>query len=286
MSQIASVTAGLLCVAAAALAVAIFMGRRRFLTRVATDVSELLSSPAPAVGPKEIAAKEASLPEPVRHYLHYAIPANAPAIRTVHLQHEGFFRLKPDSPWLPIRGEQYFTAGCPGFVWNASVRMTPFFWIQARDRLFEGHGNMLVRLASTFTFADASGPEIDQGSSLRWLAETAWFPYAVVSDAVRWEAIDRHSARATLLQEGLPITATFDFDDEGKPTLLRANRYFSNGKEPAKLLPWSGRYLECGKFGGFCVPSYVEISWQLPEGEFIYARFRVTVIQYNVSSAD
>ena len=286
MLQIARVGAVLLCIALAALAIAVFVGCRRFRTRVAADVSALLSLPAPAVGPKELAARESALPESVGRYLRYAIPACAPAVRTVHLRHDGFFRLKPGSAWLPIQGEQYFTVGRPGFVWNATVRMKPFFWIEARDRLYEGRGNMLVKIGSTFTVADAGGPEIDQGSSLRWLAETAWFPYALVSDAVHWDAIDAHSARATITQDGLPVVATFEFDDEGKPTLLRASRYFATVDKPAKLLPWSGRYLEYGEFGGFHVPSYVEVSWQLPEGEFSYARFRVTDIRYNVALPD
>ena len=166
------------------------------------------------------------------------------------------------------------------FFWPFSW---PFLWIDARDRLYEGHGNMLVKVGSTFTVADASGPEIDQGSNLCWLAETAWFPYTVVSDAVRWEAIDAHSTRATMVQDGLPATATFEFDDEGKPRFLRASRYFATHNEHSKLLPWSGRYLEYREFGGFRVPSYAEVSWQLPEGEFSYARFRVTDIEYNVA---
>ena len=200
----------------------------------------------------------------------------------MRVRHDGFFRLKPNSPWLPIHGEQYFTVGRPGFVWNAIIRMKPLIWIEARDRLYEGRGNMLVKIGSTFTVADASGPQIDQGSSLRWLAETAWFPYSLVSRAVHWDALDAHSARATLVQDGLPVVATFEFDDEGKPKSLRASRYFATGDEPAKLLPWSGRYLEYREFGGFRSPSYAEVSWQLREGEFSYARFRVTNIQYNV----
>ena len=275
-----------LCVAFAALALAAATGHRRFRTRIAADVSALLSAPAPAVAPEEIAAQEASLPEPVRRYLRYAVTAAAPAIRTVHLRHEGFFRSKPSAPWMPIRGEQRFTVGRPGFVWSATVRMKPFFWIEARDRLNEGRGNMLVKLVSTFAVADASGPEVDQGSSLRWLAETVWFPCALVSGAVRWEAVDAHSARATLAQPGLPAAATFEFDDEGKPAILRAERYYADGKELARLLPWCGRCRDYREIGGVRVPTYVEVSWQLPEGEFSYARFQVTEIRHNATSRD
>ena len=281
MLQIARYAAGLICAGIAILAISLVVGKNRFRSRVAEEVATLLSTPGPAVGPEQLAAKEAALPEPVRRYMRYAIPAGTPAIRTVHVSHAGYFRLKLDSPWLPIRGEQYFTVGHPGFVWNATVKMNPLIWIEARDRLFQGQGNMLVKLGSTFTVANASGPQIDQGSSLRWLAEAPWFPYALVSDLVRWEAIDAHSARAILLQDGLPAVAIFEFDEQGRLKCLRASRYFAQSNEPAKMLPWTGRYLEFREFGGFRVPSYAEVSWQLSEGEFSYARFRVTDIRYN-----
>ena len=76
-----------------------------------------------------------------------------------------------------------------------------------------------------FAVADASGPEIDQGSALRWLAESLWFPYALVSDAIEWESIDARSARATLRGDGLATQAVFEIDEEGKIAALHADRY-------------------------------------------------------------
>ena len=35
-------------------------------------------------------------------------------------------------------------------------------------------------------------------------------------------------------------------------------------------------------FGGFRVPTSVEVTWDLEEGAFTYARFRITTIEYNV----
>jgi hypothetical protein len=104
MIQFIRVAIAVYCIALAALAIAVFLGCRRFRARVAADVSALLLSPAPAT-------------------------------RTVHLRHEGFFRPKPGSPWLPILGEQYFSAGRKGFVCNATVRMKPSLWIEARSSL-------------------------------------------------------------------------------------------------------------------------------------------------------
>src|ERR1039458_260259 len=55
----------------------------------------------------------------------------------------------------------------PGFVWYARIRMLPLLWIEARDCLISGHGNMLVKFNSIFTLADAHGAGIDQGSQAR-----------------------------------------------------------------------------------------------------------------------
>jgi uncharacterized protein DUF6544 len=55
--------------------------------------------------------------------------------RTARLKHDGLFRTTPDQRRFRIEGEQYFTVARPGFVWNASIRLAPFLWIEARDRL-------------------------------------------------------------------------------------------------------------------------------------------------------
>jgi hypothetical protein len=131
--------------------------RYLFRKRVTRDVTTLLSTTMSSVGPQQLAARLDSLPEPVRRYLRFAIKDGAPAIRTVRLEHGGTFRPKPEQRWLPIRGVEYFTTAMPGFVWNATISPAPLAWIDARDRLHNRRGNMLVKLESLFTIADACG---------------------------------------------------------------------------------------------------------------------------------
>jgi hypothetical protein len=66
---------------------------------------------------------------------------------------------------------------------------------------------MLVKMNSVFTIASASGPEVDQGASLRWLAEAIWFPYGFVADCVYGDRIDDRSACATLAQQEKSVKA-------------------------------------------------------------------------------
>lgn len=220
------------------------------------------------------------LPDPVRRYLAFAVPPDARAVRTVRLRHDGFFRPNPGPRWFPIRGEQHFTIDPPGFVWSARMRVLPLVWVAARDSLEAGQGHMLVKLNSIFTLADARGAEIDQGARARWLAEAVWFPSAFAGDAVRWEAIDDQSARVTLSDGGLPVSLVAEFDDAGRAVRVRGERYRSVEGGRTVLTAWSGCCSEYRAFDGFQVPASVEASWDLEGGQFTYARFRVSELEY------
>jgi hypothetical protein len=259
-------------------------GHWRFRARAGVEVSTLFAGAAASVGADQVRARRDSLPEPVRRYLRYAIPAGAPAIRTARLKHDGFLRSAPGSRWARVSGEEYFTAAKPGFVWHATAWPAPLLWFEARDRLLSGRGEMLVKLCSALTLVEASGAELDQGARLRWLAECVWFPYGFAGDDIQWDPIGPRSARMTLRQDGLPVSAVVEIDDEGKLTRLRAERYREVGGGRAELTPWIARCGDYRAFGGLLVPSSVEISWLLPEGEFKAIRFRVTTLEYNVAN--
>ena len=275
--------AAILMVALAAVLAAGIAGRRRFRARISVEVQTLFSGTARSVGSQQLAARHPDLPEPIRRYFDYAVSAQAPSIQTARLKHDGFFRTNPNQKWLAIEGEEYFTVAVPGFVWKATVRPGPLVWFEARDLLQSGQGNMLVKINSAITIADAKGPELDQGASLRWLGEAIWFPYAFVGDQVRWEAIDDHSARATLIQPGLPVEATFEIDNEGQLTKIWSDRYRDLGKGQSVLTPWIAECSEYRTFAGFRVPTAVEVAWEIDRQRFSYARFRITTLEYNVA---
>jgi hypothetical protein len=267
----------------AAIALAPLVGRYLFRKRVARDVTTLLSATMSSVGPQQLAARRDSLPELVRRYLRFAIADGAPSTRTVRLEHGGTFRLKPEQDWLPIRGVEYFTVATPGFVWSASIRAAPLVWIDVCDRLHNRRGQMVAKLESLFTVANAGGTEIDQGASLRWLAEAIWFPYALAGDAIRWEPVSGTAARVVLTQEGAPVAATVEFDAEGRMVLIRGERYYYVSGGEAVLTPWVGRCSDYREFDRFRAPAHVEVAWILEGVEFTYARFDVTAIEYNVA---
>ena len=245
---------------------------RRLARAVARDGRRMLSaaSEGPRIGRLD------ALPVPVRRYLDRALAGRERAVRTAWLRHQGTMRTRPDGPWLPIRGEQYFSADPPGFLWWGRARMLPGLWVDAVDRCVDGVGRMHVRAESTLTLADSTGPEIDQGALLRLLGEMVWFPTAFQDGRyVTWAAVDGRRAQATLRVAGRSAFATFAFGDDGLPSRMLADRYRDLGGGRSTLTPWSGEYGDYRVVEGLLVPHEVVASW-LVEGQWVpVIRFRV-----------
>jgi hypothetical protein len=151
----------LIVFAASAVGVVVSANSVRFQRNVAREVQTLWGVP-PA--PSAVTREPAALPAPVRRYLQAAVGEDATSVAMVRLRHGGTFRTAPGQPWLAIRGQQFFNADPPGFVWWGRVRVAPGLWIEARDESVHGAGGMLVKAGASWTLADASGPHIDQGA--------------------------------------------------------------------------------------------------------------------------
>lgn len=75
---------------------------------------------------------------------------------------------------------------------------------------------MLIKILSLFTVADSKGKEIDQGSLLRYLAETMWFPTAALNEYLYWEEMDQYNAKVTMTYDEITASGIFTFNDIGQ----------------------------------------------------------------------
>ena len=231
------------------------------------DISSTLSSP--------------DFPPPVRRYLANAIQRSV-SIRTLRLSHRGTMRTSPSSKWIPVQGQQYFSARPPAFIWWGRVPIVPGFWIDVMDSFRKGRGRMLVTAASTWTMTDAQGPELSESALLRLLGEIFWFPTAFLDRSyVRWQAVDDKTARAHIEIDGLKTEALFHFDPEGQFLKVTGLRY-RNVEGRNVLTPWTGISSDFREVDGVKVPFKMEAIWNLPEGDFPCIRFEIETIEYNV----
>jgi hypothetical protein len=254
----------------------------RFGRRVAAEARGMLATATdpPPLDPQ----RWRDLPPPVQRYLGKAVGARRAGVRTARLRHGGTFRPSLDGSWLPIRGEQYFRASPPAFVWWGRVRAVPGFWIDARDRSVDGAGNMFVSAESTITLADSSGPELDQGAMLRLLGEMPWFPTALADDRyVRWSPIDDRRAAATLTVGGRTVSGEFSFGADDLPATFSAERYRDVGGGKAVLTPFEGRSSDFRDAGGLLVPHSMVAAWRIDGRLSEYVRFEVDRVEYDAA---
>jgi len=222
-----------------------------------------------------------NLPAPAQRYLNYAGIVGKPWIDTVRIKYEGIFRLGADKPWMPIKADQVYTTNPPSFHWKARFKMFGLWMVKGDDTYKAGQGHMFGKIAGLYTVFDARGPELDQGTMLRYLNEMMWFPSALLSDYVTWQAVDDHSFDVTFADCGKSVTARFIIDAEGRLLNFVTQRYREN-KGKYTLDTWTTPMIEYGTLAGLNLPLHGQAVWKLPTGDLPYGDLKLTEVEYNV----
>jgi len=222
----------------------------------------------------------ADVPNPVRRSLHRSGVIGCEVPATVTVRQRGQIRTGADVRWLRFKATEQYHLDPPGFDWKASLKIAGMTLGRATDSLKDGHGRMHVRLLGLSTVVDASGPEIDQGSLMRWLNETMWFPAVWATDVISWEEIDDSSARGSVRVDGLTVGAEFRFDDDGRLVYFRADRY-RDAELGYEMTPWSTPLTGHTRFNGIELPSSGSAVWSLADGDFEYIQIQVTDVRYS-----
>ena len=262
----------LVATALAAPIVGIVAARALAARRLRRDARQLFADAES--GPARVyhKAQLMGLPAPVQRYFRHVLPDGQPYLRGLRLRHGGQFKTDLKKDWVPIEGEQYITADPPSFIWQGTTRQ-----FVARDEYVAGHGGLTVRLFGAVPIVRGHGPHFDQGELLRWLAEAAWLPTALLpSQHVAWTAVDDHSARLTLTHAGQTVDCLVRFNERDEITACEAPRYISD----TAMLPWQGHFSEYRRQQGMLVPFAGEASWVVDGQRQPYAQFVVQELDY------
>jgi len=258
-------------------------GHRAFTRLVRRDVQALRARAAP--GQAGVVTEEmlADLPEPVRRYLRYTGVVGKPFPATIRLRQTGTMRLGRGQRWVPLDAEEHYSVSPPGFVWAGTARLGPVAVVRARDMYAEGHGRMLVKVASLWPVVDARSAQTDQAAMMRYLSEMIWFPAAFLASNVFFKAVDDSSALVTLTDHGRTATATMFFDTQGRLTDFVAQRYrTADGSDPET---WSTPVTGYGEFEGLRLPTRGKAIWKLPSGDLEYIDVTITDLRYHTAPA-
>jgi hypothetical protein len=223
------------------------------------------------------------LPAPVQRYFRAVLKDGQPIISAASIEHIGTFNMgEASEQWKPFTSQQRVSTLRPGFDWNARIMMFPGVPVLVHDAYVNGVGILRGAMFGLIpVVVMESTPELARGEFMRFFAEAAWYPTALLpSQGVQWKAIDDHSAQATMTDEELSLTLTFRFQADGTIDTFRAEarERVVNGR--TVTAPWQGRVWNYETKHGLKVPTQGEIAWALPEGEKPYWRGMISAIKY------
>jgi hypothetical protein len=233
-----------------------------------------------------------SLPPPVQRFFRAVLKDGQRLIAAAQIEHRGTFNLAAEGAeqWKQFTSRQRVAMRRPGFVWDARVNVMPGLAVHVHDAYVAGVGLLQPAVLGLFALTALRGasPEpggVAHGELMRWLAEAAWYPTALLpSQGVRWTAVDEHSAQATFDDGAVSTTLLLRFDPASG--VIDSVRAQARGRTLGGRIvptPWEGRWSDYAACDGMRVPMRGEVAWLAPEGRKPYWRGRVTALRYTLA---
>tara|TARA_R110002050_G_scaffold45001_1_gene106908 strand:+ start:49343 stop:50434 length:1092 start_codon:yes stop_codon:yes gene_type:complete len=246
------------------------------------DVAFAMNTVAPS---KEVLSEEdlAPLPICVQKYLGYVGAVGKPKVYNMKIVFKGEMRDK-GKDWFPFESVQYNFFGVPRrlFFMKAKVMGLP---TNGYHKYTNETARMQIKLLSLFPVVDLEEPELYPTETVTFFNDLCLFaPAALIDDRISWETLDALSARATFHNNETIISAELYFNEKGQLVNFVSNDRYSVAE--MKAFPFSTPVNNYKNINGYQLPSYGEATWHYPDGEFVYGKFEVADIIYNVTDAN
>ncbi len=214
-----------------------------------------------------------NLPAPVQRYFDHVLKDGQPYISYARIKHDGQFKTGIDKGWINIKGEQYATTEKPGFIWKGTTSM-----FVARDMYIAGKGRLIVSLFSLYNVVDAKSEQYNQGELLRWLGESVLYPTNFLpNERLQWSAIDAQTARLNFNYRGISLFFKITFNEIGEITEMETKRYM----DEKNIATWVIKATNYKELNNVLIPTSFDVLWRLDKGDFSYAKFNITAVEYD-----
>ncbi len=224
----------------------------------------------------------AHLPLPIQKYLNFAGAVGKPKISNFRTLFKGEMRRSFEGEWFEISAQQheFFGDHARLFYIESSVYGIPF---DGLHRYIGDSATMQIMIASLFQIADAKGDTMTRSETVTLLNDMCLLaPSTLIDTSIQWQVIDSLTVKATFTNRDQTVSANLYFNHEGALTDFSSNdRYLSEDGETYYNYRWTTPVNEYKEFSGRMIPVSVEAVWHTPDGEFSYAKFRTTGIEYN-----
>lgn len=230
-------------------------------------------------------ARRTELPELLREFLSRSLPPGAPLPKTVRVLQTGEMWRKPGARAMRFTASEDFAVERVAFSWRARFPIVGPLAMAVVDELADGAGRLRVSMLGV-PLQTRTGPELDVGEAMRYLAELPWAPQAIAGNReLRWRVLDERTLEAECHLRGQKATVRWEFDQEGDPVRATGVRPFPAGKAYVPTA-WGGDFGEYGSFSGTRLPCFGEAWWDLPDGRFVYWRGEIIGVELLADEVD
>lgn len=219
------------------------------------------------------------LPLPVQKYLRYCNVLKKPKVKNMKIVFDGEMRDK-GKDWFKFTSVQY----------NFFDEPTRLFFMKGKmyGLLVPGYhcyqsatASMEIKLFGLFDVVNIKGGVMSKAETVTVFNDMCLMaPASLIDKRIEWTDIDNLSSKAKFTNGGYKITATLYFNKQGQlVNFISDDRYAIDGNNYRFSTPVK----DYDSVNEINIWKYGEAIWHYPDGEFVYGKFRLKSIEYNVN---
>ena len=222
----------------------------------------------------------ASLPTPVQKYIRYTGAVNKPKAKNMKIVFDGEMRDK-GKDFFKFNSVQYNFFDEPARLFFMKAKMygtpVPGYHCYQNER-----ATMQIKLLGLFNVVNIKGTEMNKAETVTVFNDMCLMaPAALIDKRIEWTSIDSLSAKATFTNGVNKITAILYFNEQGQLINFISDDRYAIGD--MKQYRFSTPVKEYTQMNGGNIWKYGETIWHYPDGEFVYGKFTLKSIEYNVA---
>jgi hypothetical protein len=195
---------------------------------------------------------------------------------SVKLTQTGRMKRKLDAQsWMALAATQAISTSTCEFDWRA--RFGPFGVISARDALELGEGLLDIMALGILPIARAEHtPALVRGELMRYLAELAWAPDAILCNtALHWRAAGPSTLAVSAGAGPTASEVMLSLDDDGRIAGAYAPDRPRSVAASFLPTPWRGRFSDYRRHETRWTPFAGEVAWEIDDKRETYFQARI-----------
>ena len=222
----------------------------------------------------------AMLPKPVQKYIRYTGAVNQPKVKNMKIVFDGEMRDK-GKEFFKFNSVQYNFFDEPARLFFMKAKMygitLPGYHCYQNE-----NASMQIKMLGLFDVVNINGNIMNKAETVTVFNDMCLMaPASLIDKRIEWTPIDSLSAKATFTNGVNKISAVLYFNEQGQLINFTSDDRYA--VTDMKQYRFSTPVKEYAQMNGRNIWKYGETIWHYPDGDFVYGKFTLKSIEYNVN---